>query len=70
MSIGHANIIRIYNERVRNIFIMHGLAGVVVGTLRRFEIAFQTYFVFVHSVLKWLHHPLLKYVILLHSESS
>ena len=26
--------------------------------------------VLVHDVLKWLHHPLLKYVILLHSASA
>ena len=25
---------------------------------------------FVHGVLKWLHHPLLKYVMLLHPASS
>ena len=36
----------------------------------RIEIALLAGFVFVHPVLKWLHHPLSKKVMLLHSETS
>ena len=42
-------------------------AAVVAPLLNRMEIAFQSSFVFVHSVLKWLHHPPLKNVTLRHA---
>ena len=37
---------------------------------KRMAIALFVVLVFVHSVLKWLHHPLLKNVMLLHFGSS
>ena len=44
--------------------------GVVALTifiaLQRYDTALLFHLVLTHSVLKWLHHPLLKYVILLH----
>jgi len=36
----------------------------------RIEIALLVGFVFVHSVLKWLHHPFSKNVMLLHAATS
>ena len=47
-----------------------GEAVVVAALLNRIEIALPSAFVFVHSVLKWLHHPLLKNVMLLHAAAS
>ena len=46
------------------------LVAVVVGRTSRIDMALLRNTVAPHSVLKWLHHPLLKYVILLHSASS
>jgi len=37
---------------------------------KRAEIALLSAFVFVHSVLKWLHHPPLQNVMLLHAAAS
>ena len=42
----------------------------MAALLNRIEIALPSAFVFVHSVLKWLHHPLLKNVMLLHAAAS
>ena len=42
----------------------------MAALLNRMEIALLSSFVFVHSVLKWLHHPLLKKVMLLHAAAS
>ena len=42
----------------------------VAARLNRMEIALPSAFVFVHPVLKWLHHPPLKNVMLLHAAVS
>ena len=42
----------------------------VAALLNRLETALLSAFVFVHSVLKWLHHPLLKKVMLRHAAAS
>ena len=42
----------------------------VAALLNRLETALLSAFVFVHSVLKWLHHPPLKNVMLLHAAAS
>ena len=42
----------------------------VTALLNRLETALLSAFVFVHSVLKWLHQPLLQNVMLLHAAAS
>ena len=44
-------------------------SGVLADVPKRMAIALFVVLVFVHSVLKWLHHPLLNNVMLLHPES-
>ena len=44
--------------------------AVVAARLNRIEIALLSVFVFVHPVLKWLHHPPLKNVMLRHAAAS
>ena len=48
------------------VVIMVVAAVVAVIPLQRYDTALLFHLVLVHSVLKWLHHPLLKYVMLLH----
>ena len=44
-------------------------SGVLADVPKRMAIALFPHLVFVHSVLKWLHHPLLNNVMLLHPGS-
>ena len=65
------NVVNIHNTIDNSPALVVDEAAVVsCAPLSRIEIALLVTFVFVHSVLKWLHHPLLKNVMLLHPESS